>query len=183
MPRIYPKVVLRRNVRNQSGRNGDRPDLIVIHTTESHNRPGTSDLQSIADWFDNASSQASSHVLVDADGTSARLVSDEMKAWTQASYNPRCLSIEQIGFASTTRAGWLTQRKELRETARWIAYWSRKHGIPIRRVRPTRTGVIGHQGLGAGGGGHHDPGENYPWGYVLAKARIYKTLQLRRIAS
>lgn len=180
MPRIYPRVVIRRNVRNQSLRGTDRPDLIVVHTTESHNRPGTSDLASIAAWFDNPVSQSSSHVVVDADGTSARLVADTRKAWTQAAFNPRALSIEQIGFASTTRLGWLRQRRELRETARWIAYWSRKHDIPIVRIRPHRSGVIGHQGLGQAGGGHHDPGPNYPWRYVLAKARIYKTLQIRR---
>lgn len=181
MPRIYPRVVVRRNVRNQSSRNGGRPDLIVLHTTESHNRPGTSDLTSIAAWFDNPAAQASSHVVVDADGTSARLVSDGMKAWTQAAYNPRALSVEQIGHASTSRSVWKrSYRLELDETARWIAYWSRKHDIPIRRVRPHQSGVIGHQGLGIAGGGHHDPGEHYPWRYVLGRARVYRVLQNKK---
>lgn len=177
--RIRPNVVITVDVVNQSSRiAGFRPKAIVLHSTESHQRPGTSDLASIAAWFDNPGAQASSHVIVDADGNSARCVPDFQKAWTCAGYNSLTLNIEQIGFASQGRKGWRQNWKELRETARWIARWSRLHGIPIRRGQASgggfpRTGVVTHASLGELGGGHTDPGE-YPMRRVLLLARLYK---------
>lgn len=170
--RLKPKIVLRHQVRNRSSRAGAKPQLIVLHSTESHNRPGNADLAAIAAWFDNPSAEASSHVVVDADGHSARLVDDDEKAWTQAAFNPWSLSIEQIGFASQGK--W--DERELKETARWIAHWHRKWGIPIKRgkVRGSSVvepGVVLHSDLGAVGGGHSDPGPNYPFNRVLALAR------------
>ncbi len=155
--RVYPRVVIRKDVRNQSARAGSI-DRIVIHSTESHNRPGSGDIQAIVSWFDNPSAQASSHVIVDAEGQSARIVDDEKKAWTQAQYNSRALSIEQIGFAA--QKSWPLE--QYRETARWVAYWSLKWGVPI-----DATHVVTHASLGAAGGGHHDPGP----GYDMAKLR------------
>jgi N-acetyl-anhydromuramyl-L-alanine amidase AmpD len=174
--RVRRNVVLHRSVRNQSTRT-DSIRFIVLHTTEG----GT--LDSTASWFDNPSSQASSHVVTDKHGQSARLVPDSAKAWTQAAWNSKCLSIEQVGFAATSRREWLTTyRPMLRETARWIAYWSRHHNIPIKRrgALGRGTGVVGHVDLGMSGGGHHDPGPGFPWHYVLAKARVYRALQRKR---
>jgi N-acetylmuramoyl-L-alanine amidase-like protein len=177
--RIRPNVVLRENVINQSDRTAGVPlNLIVLHSTESHNRPGDSDLAGVAGWFDNPAAQASSHVIVDADGSSARCVPDDRKAWTCEAYNSASLNIEQIGFASQGRKGWRRNWRELRETARWIARWSRQHRIPIRRAHVangvvTRSGVTTHAKLGSAGGGHHDPGD-YPFRRVLLLARLYK---------
>jgi N-acetyl-anhydromuramyl-L-alanine amidase AmpD len=168
--RIHPKVVVRRNVRNQSARSVSKPDLIVVHTTESHNRPGNADLAAIGDWFNNPAAQASSHVCTDADGTSARYVPDSRKAWAQAAFNSRALSIEQIGQAAQGK--WADA--ELDETARWIARWSKKYGIPIRRSDGSRSGVTRHMDLGAAGGGHSDPGVRYPIDDVLRRARAFK---------
>ena len=177
--RIFPKVVIRDDVVNQSDRDGATPKLIVIHTTESHNRPGTSDLESIAGWFNNPAADASSHVIVDDDGHSARCVSDDRKAWTCAEFNSVSLNIEQIGFARLPRWRWIRKWRELRETARWIARWSIKYGIPIEHASPTGAGVLRHSELGAAGGGHSDPGTTYPFGRVLKLARIFRKLQLR----
>lgn len=163
--RIEPDVVIRENVCNQSSRHGVDPCLIVVHSTESSNIPDSArDLRAIADWFDNPSAQASSHVVVDSDGQSARLVPDTRKAWTQAYYNPWCLSIEMIGRAAQTR--WA--HAEVEEAARWIAMWHERHGIPIRKGavsvdgRILRTGVVRHADLGRLGGGHSDPGASFP---------------------
>lgn len=172
--RLYPKVVVRRNVRNQSSRNGQTPRIIVVHSTESHERPGSADLAAIGAWFDNPTAQASSHVCTDADGTSARYVPDIAKAWHVANFNSQALGIEQIGQAAQGK--WA--KAELKETARWIAYWSRKWGIPI--THSTTRGVCRHSDLGAAGGGHHDPGAGYPLSYVLRKARQYRRLQIAR---
>lgn len=173
--RLKPNVVIHESVRNQSSRAGATPKLMVLHTTESHNRPGDADLAAIVSWFDNPAAQASSHVVVDAEGQSARCVPDEAKAWTQAAYNPVCLSIEQIGFSS--QGSW--EITELRETARWLAAWSIKHGIPLRRGRVLagqvlRKGVVTHKQLGIAGGGHSDPGPDYPVKRVIALAKQIK---------
>lgn len=171
--RLRPKVVVRHLSPNQSSRLGPIR-LIVIHDTESHERRGASDLAAIGDLFANPDFDASAHVCTDADGTSARFVPDDRKAWHCVSYNSAALGIEQIGFASQGR--WA--EAELRETARWIARWHRRHGIPIRRAwvvggRVIRSGVTTHKRLGAAGGGHTDPGTHYPFKTVLGLAKHY----------
>jgi peptidoglycan hydrolase-like protein with peptidoglycan-binding domain len=153
------------NSPNQSSRNGLKPRIIVLHTTEGHNRPGLSDLRGLVSFFNSASSQVSSHVANDGEGNDARIVPDDRKAFTQAAFNSIALSIEQIGFASQTEF----PEAQLRNTARWIAHWSRRFGIPIQHS--TIRGVCQHKDLGARGGGHHDCGPDYPLGRVLAMAR------------
>lgn len=153
--------------------------LIVLHSTESNNIPNSpSDLQGVADWFANPAAQVSAHVIVDADGRSARCVVDERKAWACVSYNSASLNIEQIGHASQDH--W--DRAEWMEAARWIAQWSHDHDIPIRRAitiggRVVRSGVTTHKRLGAAGGGHVDPGPKYPLRKVLRQARHIKRLR------
>lgn len=178
--RLKPKVAYKRIVRNQSSRHGVKPRLIVLHSTESHNRKGLSDLQAVANWFDNPDADASSHVILDKDGVSARCVYDSEKAWTVSNWNPFTLNIEQIGWASQGRTAWKLARKELRETARWIAHWSLKHDIPIRKARNGETrGVCTHAYAvqhGAGGS-HWDPGD-YPLGFVLWLAKGFKAARI-----
>ena len=158
-PEITASVV------NQSSRNGLKPRIIVLHTTEGHNRPGLADLRGLVSFFDNPRNQVSSHVANDAEGNDARIVPDERKAFTQAAFNSVALSIEQIGFASQAEF----PQAQLENTARWIAHWSRKWEIPIRHS--TTSGVCQHRDLGAAGGGHVDCGPNYPLGKVLSMAR------------
>jgi hypothetical protein len=162
-----PRPEVTKIVRNQSSRNGVKPRVIVLHSTESHERPGLSDLQGLGSWFDNGSAQASSHVGNDAEGNDARFVADDRKAWTQGQENPRCLSIEQIGFARESRKQWLDQPKQLRNTAEWIAYWSKKYGIPIRKS--TQHGVCQHTDFPSQS--HTDCGPGYPFDHVLSLAR------------
>jgi hypothetical protein len=180
--RHHPKVLIRNNVACQSDRPaGVKPLLIVLHDTEGANVPNSArDLASLGAFFDRLTTQASSHVAVDEDGCSARYVMDDRKAWTQAFYNPWCLSIEQIGFASDQ---WTAPKKnkQLHETARWIAWWNKEHpGIPIRRGRVSidgrilRTGVIQHRDLGSLGGGHHDVSDKFPMTKVLDFAREHR---------
>jgi len=159
---------VRMNVACQSSRGGTRPKLTVLHDTEGANVPGSiRDLQGLGAWFNRPSTQASSHVGVDSDGYAARYVKDGAKAWTQAAFNPQSLSIEQIGFASQTT--W--PELQLKKTAMYVAYWSKKYDIPIRRS--TTHGVCEHQHLGALGGGHRDCGPRYPFDRVLTMARKY----------
>jgi hypothetical protein len=153
------------NSPNQSSRNGMKPRIIVLHTTEGHNRAGLSDVQGLVSFFGNPNSQVSSHIVNDGEGHDARIVPDDRKAFTQKAFNSIALSIEQIGFASQSEF----PEAQLRNTAQWIAHWSKKFGIPI--THSTTHGVCQHKDLGIEGGGHHDCGPNYPLGRVLAMAR------------
>jgi len=178
--RHTPHVTVRNDVVCQSERHGADLLLIIIHDTEGGNIPrSVRDLEGLGDYFDKLSTQASSNVAVDEDGYSARYVPDAKKAWAQAYYNPWALSIEQIGFASDD---WSSPKKEkqLQEVARWIAYWSKKHDIPIQAAtvtsdgRITKPGVKQHRSLGNLGGGHHDVSHDYPMAKVLAYARKHR---------
>lgn len=172
--RTKPNVVLTVISPNRSSRGGATPRLMVLHSTESDHAAGNSDLAAIANYFGSSSAQASSHVLTDADGNSARCVADADKAWTQAGFNPYCLSIEQIGRAS--QGSW--DDDEVRESARWLAKWSRDFKIPLVRGAVsgstiTRAGVVTHKDLGTYGGGHVDPGAGYPVDRVIELAKKY----------
>ncbi|HEY4094514.1 MAG TPA: peptidoglycan recognition family protein [Baekduia sp.] len=176
MNRYTPHVAVRHISANRSSRGGVKPSLIVLHSTESDNRTGSGDLAAVASYLAQPSTQASAHVIVDADGYSARLVADAEKAWHCAGYNSQSLGIEQVGRAA--QKAWT--RDEIREAARWIARWSHLHGIPIRKGavkngKVTRSGVLRHMDLGAVGGGHHDPGSPYPLAAVLSLAKFYQS--------
>jgi N-acetyl-anhydromuramyl-L-alanine amidase AmpD len=169
---MTPRPEVTKIVRNQSSRNGIKPKLIVLHSTESKNVPGLSDLQAIGNWFDNSKAQASAHTCNDAEGNDARYVPDERKAWSCAGYNSVSLNHEQVGAA--VQKMW--PDKQLNNTAEWVSYWSKKYGIPIQRGKVNngvvvKSGVVMHSELGPFGGGHHDPGPGYPIDLVLQKAR------------
>lgn len=177
--RHHPHVTVRHNVVNQSSRNGAKLQLVVLHDTEGANIPRSSrDLAGLGNFFNIPAREASSTVAVDQDGNSARYVDDDRKAWAQAFFNGPSLSIEQIGHQGDDWRG-PSKAAELHETARWIAEWNRRHGIPIRRglvigSRIVRSGVVQHRNLGALGGGHVDVSRTYPMGRVLRLAREHR---------
>lgn len=171
---------LTQNVRNQSSRNGARPKIAVLHTTEGHNRPGVSDLTGLAGWFDNPAAQASSHLGIDQEGNCIRMVPDDAKAWTQASFNPQALAIEQVGFSATSKQQWVKDyHRGLYRVAVALARWHKAYGIPLKHS--TSFGVCQHKNLGLAGGGHHDCGPGYPERYVTWWARlVYYRISGRR---
>src|SRR5690349_3052274 len=57
-----PRPEITASVVNQSSRNGVKPRLIVLHTTEGHNTAGLDDLRGLVSFFDNPNSQVSAHV-------------------------------------------------------------------------------------------------------------------------
>lgn len=176
LERYTPNIRVRMFTQNQSSREGAKPTLIVIHGTVSHNRLGLSDLQAIGTWFQNPDAQASSHVCTDNEGNSAIYVRPEHKAWHCAAFNRISLGIEQImpgvdGAEVTTDL--------YKETARWVARWSKRFSIPIQTAQVhnawvTRPGVIRHSSLGVLGGGHNDPGL-YDMNLMLQLARFYRS--------
>lgn len=165
-------------VRNYSGRNGARPAILVVHTTESPDVHGTADLLGLAAWFNNPNAQASSNYGDDLDGNTILMVPDTQKAWTQAYFNPWSISVEQIGRAAFTPADWANRLPEIQATARIFASEATKWGIPIRRGAVSgcsiiRSGIVTHNDLGQCGGGHHDPGAGYPLDLLIKLTQQY----------
>lgn len=143
--------------------------VMVLHTTEGHNRPGVGDLTGLAAFFKTV--QADSTFGVDQEGFRIRMKPDSDSPWTQLSANHRSLSIEQVGFASTSRKGWIVgYHNGLRTVAEILADWSEKHKLPI--VHSASKGVCGHVELPAQT--HTDPGRSYPYKYIVWWARYIK---------
>jgi len=172
-----PYEVFQRSVVNQSARNGI-PLLIVIHCTEGQNILNSiNDLRNLGDWFDNPAAQCSAHVGVDAEGHSAMYVRDSRKAWHVAEFNSSALGIEMIGRAAQT----FWPDKQMRKSAKYVAYWSKRYGYPVRKAKVNtrsgailRSGVIRHSELGTLGGNHNDPGTSFKMTRLLWLARFYR---------
>jgi hypothetical protein len=181
--RVLPHVVVRHPSPNHSHRSGPI-SLIIIHATAGHNRKGVTDLTGLGNWFDNphipANQKVSSHVATDNEANSARYVADALKAWHVAAYNSMALGCEQVIPGDGTE---ITENL-YRETARWIAYWSILHHLPIRLAEFShggsvlKSGVARHSSLGALGGGHADPGR-YNLHHAMSLARYYAPKQRR----
>lgn len=173
--RRYPQVMLTMLSPFKSSRGGQKVRLVVLHATASHNKKGLADLKAIGAWFQNPVAGVSAHVCVDNEGNSARYVKDGDKAWHCAGYNGVSIGIEQILPGDGSE---ITEHM-YRETARWVAYYNKTCGVPIRRGRVLRgrvlrSGVVTHKQLGSTGGAHNDPGPRYSVRHVLRHAKHYR---------
>lgn len=169
-------------VRNQSERFS--PILAVcVHSTESTDIPhSTSDLLVIRNEFNNPSSDASAHIGIDGQANTELWVHSEKKSWSCLNANPFTCNIEFIARAAQSISEW--EDAQIKQGARWAAYWGIKYGIPAQRgvVRAingqcvcTKKGVITHlQVTQAGFGTHTDPGPNFPMTEFLNYMRWYK---------
>lgn len=155
--------------------------LGVLHSTESHDYPGVKDLGGVIQWWKNPSSGGSAHVVVDKDANSAYAVSLLNTAPHVGGMNYCSVGIEQIGYAKFALKTWLGRDKQLRQTARWMAYIFHEFGLPLQEAIVTRSGNVArpgwttHRALGALGLGtnHTDPGAFYPFKRVLNYAKWY----------
>ena len=164
-------------------RRGRRIDAIVLHTTETPDRPGFADLARLARYFVRA--RKSAHVANDGQGYSSRMVDDDRSAYHATYWNISTLGIEQVGHAAFGDEAWLARPVQLESTARWIAHWAARYRIPIRRCEVTGlrynrrrrvvAGVIVKRGICSHGQvdprNRTDPGRDYPWDAVLERAR------------
>jgi hypothetical protein len=157
---------------NYSSRVGSGVRLIVVHTAE-----GARTIESLGSFFQ-GNVGASSHTGADDKiNTVGEYVKRGNKAWTQSEFNPVAVAIELCGFASWSTAEWKNNHDNmLRNCAAWIAEEAAHYGLPIKRLSSSEAqgsgrGVCGHNELGSRGGGHWDPGPDFPWDYVLDLAQ------------
>lgn len=175
---------------NRSRRSGKPVRLVVVHTAE-----GARTIEGLGGYFQLASSQASSHVGIDASGVEQYVPYSE-SSWTLRSGNSISDNAELCAFAQMTREQWLSEEtvtfyhrvlrrnvtvddpmEVLRRTAAWIAERCATRDIPLRKLTPAevaegKAGVIGHVDWtrGARDGTHTDPGDGFPWDVVMELA-------------
>jgi N-acetyl-anhydromuramyl-L-alanine amidase AmpD len=154
-----------------------RPTLIVIHTMEAPEKPGTA--RAVASWFAGANApQASAHYCVDSSEV-IQCVEDELIAWHAPGANARGIGVEHAGYASQSTGEWDDEesRKILRRSAALVAELCTKWGIVPNRLDPEQvaaglSGICGHFDVTRafpGKGTHTDPGPNFPWNsYIVA---------------
>jgi hypothetical protein len=156
---------------NYSSRGGATPRLLVVHTAE-----GARTIEALGSYFQNPAAEVSSHAGIDDQaGICGEYVGRGWSAWTQASYNGAAIAVELCAFAAWDRAEWLRHPAMLENCRLWLLEESAAAGIPLVRLdagaaQGGARGVCGHNELGAGGGGHWDPGPDFPWDVVLGPA-------------
>lgn len=149
------------------------PVRFIIHSTESHDAAGLKDLEGIVGFWRRQSLGYGAHLVIDSDGNTAICASPEQKTWHTYKRNTGSIGIELVGFARFSPHAWFLRIKQLRELARWLAYYSDLYAIPLRFS--TDRGVAGHRHHSKEfGGTHWDPGFSFPFGFVIRLAKKYK---------
>ncbi|HEY6962651.1 MAG TPA: N-acetylmuramoyl-L-alanine amidase [Gaiellaceae bacterium] len=136
---------------------------IVIHATEGGSLIGN------VSWLTNDKAEASSHYVIDRDGTIVQVVPLHDIAWHSGNrtVNDHSVGIEHLG--DTYDPTGFTPA-EYRSSAQLVAWLVRRYDIPVDRQH-----IIGHSqvpdpfhpGLFGGSDHHTDPGPYWKWGYYL----------------
>ncbi len=146
--------------------------LIVQHTTESEG--GNTSVVGYLERTNNGSYQT----MVDFDGEEVRMVPDNRQAWAAMNQgNRRGLHVCAMGRAEWSRDRWLSEGRLLERHALRYAEWSRLYGIPLVKISAAEAaagarGIVGHIDITAafGESDHWDPGHNFPYDVVIARA-------------
>jgi hypothetical protein len=163
-PKTFTHIV-RRSPRDR------RADTLTLHTTEGANRPGVSDLEGLANFFEGV--QADATWGVDAEGNKCRMKEDGDSAWTNGfhDWNHRAFTIEQVGFAATKKRDWVRgYHNGLRTVAGIAADYKQRGFIKLKACGDSPGGINQHVDI-SGPGGHTDCGPGYPQRYVTMWAR------------
>lgn len=168
---VKPKIAVQRAKQAKSHGVNTRQG-IVLHSTESHDRPGLSDINGIISYLNGKGYGI--HYVVDGSGNIGQGAYHRNLVYHCKGANATHIGIEMIGQAKWTTKQWLwnpigsgkRQRKQLAAVAHLIAYICDREAIPIRLNAD--YGVSRHSDHPAGG--HWDPGPGFPIGYVLKRA-------------
>lgn len=175
-----PRTITDINPNSYRPRGLPSPLWIACHTSESASR--VRDLNRFC-----KGNQVSYNRLVD-DRDILVAVEDPNAPWAASGANKYAYHLcWSASFAAWSRNQWLdpdaanngiNERAALRNGAKVIAYWitkSRAEGRPIPNtwiggagIPWGRNGICGHHDFGTWGGGHHDPGPNFPKDVLLA---------------
>ena len=153
-----------------AGRNSGAVIYLGIHTAE-----GATTRESLGSYFA-GTTKGSSNAGMDERGVGgyAEYVRYADTPWTNPPINSRSDTLEICGFAHWTAQEWGSKPVLLDGVAHWIAWRAAVRGIPLvhRHDGDIGTGVFGHADVNAAWhkSTHTDPGPNFPWATVMAKA-------------
>lgn len=161
---------------------------IVIHETVSHDHEGLTDIIAIAKYLGNKGYGI--HLVIDQEGKSGYSADERAIYWQAKGDNEPTIGIELVSFIPGLNISrwqrlkiWLSRERQLHKAARWIAYYSDKHDIPIRHVSTRIKGVTSHWNVSKYSGlsgGHWDAwpkhqGGHFPMKRLIKFAKAYQT--------
>lgn len=151
---------------------------IIVHTTENSDNTTAID---VAKWMQRPEAGGSYNLLSDRWGRTVRSNDDGYVPWAAGSWaaNSQGLHLSFTGKAEFSRAKWLgSHDKAISAGAKVVADWSRRYNIPLvkltaAQLRAGVRGVAGHLECGQAFGGtdHWDPGPQFPYDVLFARAR------------
>jgi hypothetical protein len=162
------------------GRGKSPVRLIAVHTAE-----GSTTVESLGNYFAGTTA-GSSHAGIGQGGQYAEFVSYANTAWTDPPVNSVADTVEICGFAKWTRDEWLAKKDMIETIAHWIAWRCSVRGIPVRHITDASgSGVVGHRDINSTyhKSSHTDPGPNFPWDVVIARAQALSGVQAKIVAA
>jgi N-acetyl-anhydromuramyl-L-alanine amidase AmpD len=161
-------------------------DLIVIHTMEAPEKPGTAN--QVAEWFANRGApkypapKASAHFCID-DKEIIQCVWEHDVAWHAPGANHNGIGIELTGYAKQTEEEWKDNYSTsmLENAAKLCAVLSLRYNIPLMILKADqliakKRGFTTHAevSLAFKKSNHTDPGPNFPWRHFLNLVNGYR---------
>lgn len=165
-PRVHTRIPVATHGTNH-------PRRIIIHSTESINRPGMSDVIAIPNFWRAQGKGYGTHLVIDGDGNTVKCALDNRITWGCAGSNSGSLQIELIGSASMTAAQWKRLDVGIKQAAKWCAYWCERWDIPITLDVNRGIATHGMHSKAFGVSDHTDPGKNFPLTGFLRRVRYY----------
>lgn len=164
-----------------SPRSAGTPRWVAVHTQE-----GGRTARDLASYLDNPASEVSYHAVND-DHDCIKVVAEGDAPWSASNANQYAFHICLAGtYAAWSRGKWLetdasdgkNEDAELTAAAKIIAWWCRKYDIPAVYIGGNgipwgKDGICGHMDFGAWGGGHFDPGPNFPWTELIRRVQAF----------
>lgn len=165
-----------------SGKRRMPPQLQVIHTNEGGpyargKSPGT--VLGLLQFCANLRNEASYNTIIGRAGDTGRCNSDVYAPWAAGPIaNDRGLHLCALGWSAQSRDEWASYDAQMNAIAANLAHNSVVYGIPLVRVNAAQIkagqrGVCGHGDVAAAWRetDHTDPGADFPFDIVLAKAQ------------
>jgi N-acetyl-anhydromuramyl-L-alanine amidase AmpD len=144
-----------------------QPRQVVIHATRSGISNFPREFEATLNWFSSSNSQASTHWVIDRDGTTGRCVPDNRQAWHAGESNAwswgieLCQGVEADGFTEP----------QIDKLVEVCAGYCQDFGIPPAHVTfDAMHGFIGHEETSQGiRARKSDPGIRFDWNGFIAR--------------